>query len=192
MNVDYVYGGGSECGYAPDTVVANGYFTTSGPVPGTARPNTPFVYVRRGTVNRAVFGGGKGSASMPANTTVKSNPTVMIGLGTGASASDLPVIIGDMTGKGDVYGGGNQMEVEGNTHVVIDGSKTIVRHNVYGGGNQAKVHGDTDVRIGDPTDKTGVAETAITVPTGTDTHYGEAHYSLAPGECKTGTVVPEP
>ena len=77
--------------------------------------------------------------------------------------------IGTITGN--VYGGGNEAKVEGNTHVnigtklgqsivfvspvgateaqrtkVVKGAK--IRGNIYGGGNKAEVTGNTNVIIG--------------------------------------------
>ena len=46
----------------------------------------------------------------------------------------------------NVFGGGNEAPVTGNTNVTITGGK--VMQNVYGGGNKAAVSGTTHVVIG--------------------------------------------
>ena len=175
LNVDYVYGGGNECSYDPSF--------------DNAKDHSPFIYLRRGTVNKAIFGGGKGTLELHADTAVTSNPTIVIG----SDSENFPVQVGTsatMTlGFGDIYGGGSRMPVVGNTYVVVDGSKTRVFHNIYGGGNQAKVTGNTDVRVGDPSDKSG--SNAIALPAGLNAYFGETHYGLEPGTtCKSAPVTP--
>ena len=52
-------------------------------------------------------------------------------------------------GTGNVYGGGDDSAVNGNTEVIIKGN-TRVLGNVYGGGNNGTVGGNSEVRIQDP------------------------------------------
>jgi len=51
-----------------------------------------------------------------------------------------------MDGTGNVYGGGDQSEVQGNTSVFLEGD-TNVLGNVFGGGNRGAVSGNTSVTI---------------------------------------------
>lgn len=51
-------------------------------------------------------------------------------------------------GTGNVYGGGNEGVLQGNSTVVVSGS-TVVYGNVYGGGNLGRVGGNTKVVIRD-------------------------------------------
>ena len=50
---------------------------------------------------------------------------------------------------GNVYGGGDECEVVGNTTVILGGN-TNVRGNVYGGGNRGTVNGNSSVTIAEP------------------------------------------
>ena len=53
---------------------------------------------------------------------------------------------------GNVYGGGNEAAVYGNTTVNVateTGKSAYIINNVYGGGNQANVSGTTKVTIGE-------------------------------------------
>lgn len=53
-------------------------------------------------------------------------------------------------GTGNVFGGGDQSAVNGNTDVKIQGNVTILG-NVYGGGNKGFIGGNASVEIKDPT-----------------------------------------
>ena len=122
-----------------------------------------------------VFGGGLGSGA-----TVYGNPTVNIDQIPGAFAAQIDRDGDDVADNnsnalgeiGDVFGGGNEANVVGNTnvnigtkdkvklHLSVDGNgtytysedKTVlganITGNVYGGGNEAEVTGDTYVNIG--------------------------------------------
>ena len=122
-----------------------------------------------------VFGGGLGSGA-----TVYGNPTVNIDQIPGAFAAQIDRDGNDVADNnsnalgeiGDVFGGGNEANVVGNTnvnigtkdkvklHLSVDGNgtytysedKTVlganITGNVYGGGNEAEVTGDTYVNIG--------------------------------------------
>ena len=147
LQVDFVYGAGNKTGYEPTSAVA-----------------TPQVNVLRGTVNRAVFGGGMGDPTR-SNEVVKANPQVKIGrevestdrvrIGNAAgtlavqSTPDYVVPNTEVKGEGYVFGGGNLMETNGDTKVMVIGNNTMILNSVYGGGNQAPVSGSTDVHIGE-------------------------------------------
>lgn len=73
--------------------------------------------------------------------TVTGNVTLTIG-GNSVVGTD-----GDAM-TGNVFGGGEESAVLGNTHVLLKGS-TLVLKNVYGGGNLGSIGGNTDVRICD-------------------------------------------
>lgn len=141
LTVDYVYGGSNLVPYVPDSTCK----TTTTPCGGAGHydsiaydPNriSPIVNLIQGTVNRDVFGAGKGSSSVDAK--VISNPHVYIGIYPARK-----VCVGR-----NVYGGGNAASVQGNTHVNVRGTRTKVLGNVYGGGNAGEVSGNTDVQIG--------------------------------------------
>lgn len=51
-------------------------------------------------------------------------------------------------GTGNVYGGGDESSVDGNTTVILEG-KAKVLGNVYGGGNKGPVGGNSEVKIQD-------------------------------------------
>ena len=174
LQVDYVYGGGNEVAYAP----ASGYEAA-----------TPEVNLLQGTVNQAVFGGGKGTTESGHEARVTARPTVNIG-----DDQDLYVRVGTDGGSGAlmgmVFGGGNVSPTTGNTQVVVRGKDTKVWTNVYGGGNgaSAEVTGNTDVHIGSlPEGHTPTAIAALTatidqatrtVSLATTTHGAVIRYTL--------------
>ena len=84
----------------------------------------PAVNIKNGTVSGSVFGGGLGSTAV-----ITSNPVVKM---TGGQAAN-------------VYGGGMQADVTGNTTVSIENG--TVTTDVYGGGMQADVSGNVTVNI---------------------------------------------
>ena len=127
-----------------------------------------------------VFGGGLGSGA-----TVYGNPTVNIDQIPGAFAAQIDRDGDDVADNnsnalgeiGDVFGGGNEANVVGNTNVNIGTKDKVWLHqsvddtgtytmspaltepgisvvganitgNVYGGGNEAEVTGNTNVTIG--------------------------------------------
>ena len=112
LQVDNIYGGGNLAVYNPDTAATN--------------PNYqfPLVDLRNGHVNNNVFGGGKGSLASVANGLVTSNPKVWM----------HPDVAGGkhFTVWGNVYGGGELGQVNGNTLVQIDSG--TVKGSAYGGG----------------------------------------------------------
>ena len=122
-----------------------------------------------------VFGGGLGlGAVVYGNPTVNINQMKGVWAGKTYGTGDDALVIDDDLGKiGDVFGGGNEAEVKGNTTVNIGTATTVQHHlsynkdtgvytmsedkvvlganiigNVYGGGNKANVTGSTKVNIG--------------------------------------------
>ncbi len=74
-----------------------------------------------------------------ATLTLKGNTTV----GTLNGSSQL------VEGTGNVYGGGDESTVSGNTTVILQQGANVLG-NVYGGGNNGAVGGDSEVKIQDP------------------------------------------
>ena len=129
-----VYGGGRDAAYSPTT--AGAY---------------PEVNIIHGTVSKKndgtggnVFGGGLGTTAV-----VTSNPKVTIGYGTGYTYPTNATTPSEPEAEvaGNVYGGGDQAAVMGNTVVNIQKSNTSVGTDVYGGGNKALVSKSTEVSI---------------------------------------------
>lgn len=126
LHVDNVYGGGNNAAYTP----------TFTPSSGTLRIS-PEVNIIHGTVNNAVYGGGKGSTA-----TVTANPIVTIG----DNNTSHKVVIGanlngtSTLGAGNVYGGGDAAAVNGSTTVIYQDSHADSQVNkLFGGGNQAGI-----------------------------------------------------
>ena len=116
-----------------------------------------------------VFGGGYGSGAV-----VYGNPTVNINqiYGKAYDGNAYTATATTLGEIGEVFGGGNEANVVGNTNVNIGTASTVQLHeliksdgtykmsgakpvlganitgNVYGGGNQAEVTGNTNVNIG--------------------------------------------
>ena len=115
---------------------------------GPAAPyGSPTVNVISCTSIGTVYGGGYGSAAL-----VVGNPTVNVNMAKGHYADgdavkDEP---GQLGAVGNVFGGGNAAQVEGDTYVNIGTTenKANIKGNVYGGGNNAEVTGDNYVIIG--------------------------------------------
>jgi len=122
----------NPCGYNYlGTVYGGGNQAAYSP---TSVGSYPAVNIKNGTVSSSVFGGGLGSTAV-----VTSNPVVKM---TGGQAAN-------------VYGGGMQADVNGNTTVSIEGG--TVTTDVYGGGMQADVSGNVTVNIS----KSGTPGTVI-------------------------------
>ena len=117
----------------------------------------PDVNIKNGTVSGSVFGGGLGSTAV-----VTSNPVVKM---TGGQAAN-------------VYGGGMQADVNGNTTVSIEGG--TVTTDVYGGGMQADVSGNVTVNIS----KSGTPGTVII---GRDVYGGGALANTNTGNLNGGS-----
>ena len=123
FEIGNVYGGGNLAAY-----------TTA-----DDKKNYPVVYMLGGTVREAIYGGGLGVGA-----TVTGNPHVYMtdgSVGYTEIVDGIPVVRG-----GNIFGGGNEAQVDGSTHVHITGGE--VTNNVYGGGNKAKVTGKANVIIG--------------------------------------------
>ena len=82
--------------------------------------NYPAVRINHGTVTEDVFGGGLGAAA-----TVTGNPQVTIG----DTEENHTVAVG-----GSVYGGGDEGNVNGNPHVMVQNTHTTIAKNVFGAG----------------------------------------------------------
>ncbi len=123
LSIDYVYGAGNNAFYTPTYTVGAGEKRIS-----------PMVNILKGTVNYDVFGGGLGEGAI-----VTANPLVVTGAKVESTAHRINI-------NGNVFGGGNAAEVDGNTEVQIL-NKSIIGGNIYGGGNMAIVNGDTKVIV---------------------------------------------
>lgn len=153
INIDELYGCGNEAPYSiwgtEQDSDDNWVVKTSGTT-GTDK-NDPQVNIYSFTSIGSVFGGGKGSSAV-----VFGEPAVNINIVKANTGYTL----------NNVYGGGNQAEVQGKTQVNIgtlsqvnlpsaDDETTMtsvkgakITNCVYGGGNEANVDGDTEVNIG--------------------------------------------
>lgn len=138
-----VFGANNQSGTKSKDITINVTGGTSNYVYGAgnlaAYKGNPLVNIAGGTVKEAVFGGGLGASAV-----VTGNPRIkMTGgiVGYTEAIGNKEVVRG-----GDVFGGGNEAAVQGNTSVAITGGE--VKHNVYGGGNKADVSGATNVAIG--------------------------------------------
>ena len=118
MNIHNVYGGGNLADFT---------------APGTTPGDYPEVNIKHGTVGGSVFGGGYGASAE-----VTGNPQVTIG----DDDTDHTAIV-----SGNVYGGGDEALVAGNTLVTVQNAHSQVALDVYGGGNQANVSGSDIVNI---------------------------------------------
>ena len=106
----------------------------------TTPGNYPAVNIKHGTVSGSVFGAGNGDPEDPAKGIVYSNPVVTIGVDTNAVYTAIVV--------GNVYGGGNNAAVSGNTSVTYnDNNSNSYVAKLFGGGNAANVSGTTTVTL---------------------------------------------
>lgn len=118
----YVYGGGNQAAYAA-------------PSGGGARANNPMVNILRGTVTHNVLGGGLGATAI-----VTGNPKVTVGDIT-AGHEAYVAEVGE-----NVYGGGEEANVIGNTAVLLQQSHTVINGKVFGAGKGKSTGvGDTAV-----------------------------------------------
>ena len=122
--IDNVYGGGNLAAYGSDDNKKGDY---------------PKVNIKGGLVRNAIFGGGLGSTAI-----VYGNPQVNIV--NGIVGYTLKQGNDEIVQGGNIFGGGNEAPVIGNTNVTISGGE--IKQNVYGGGNKAAVSGTTNVVIG--------------------------------------------
>lgn len=145
--VHNIYGGGRDAAYTPTYTVGEGELHIS-----------PEVNLIHGTVSKKgdgtggnVFGGGLGATAI-----VSANTKVTVGYNTSMAAlvtSLLPdatsLTTANVVVQGDVYGGGEQAAVTGNTDVTVQQGtaegmtiSTAVNGAVYGGGALANVGTD--------------------------------------------------
>ena len=112
LEINNIYGGGNLASYNPDTAVSNPDYAY------------PYIDLRNGHVNQNVYGGGKGSTASVNHGKVTSNPYVHMHPDVANSKSFLV--------KGNLYGGGELGQVQGNTKVLIE--KGTVKGSVFGAG----------------------------------------------------------
>lgn len=123
----------ASCGLRLDTVYGSGNLTVYTPTDPTIV--SPELNVLKGTVNKVVFGGGKGSTAV-----VTANPKVTIGDNTHTTYITKVY--------GEVFGGGNAAPVSGNTTVICQANHaTDTIYNLFGGGNEAGVSGNATVTM---------------------------------------------
>ena len=137
LDLDTVYGGGKETEYNPITAIV-----------GASRL-TPEVNILKGTVKKGVYGGGLGATA-----TVTANPVVTIGDITSGHEAYVASVGAASTRNGNVYGGGELAQVNGNTKIVIQQANSVIEGTVYGGGkgsdenvNHGLVKGNTWVEM---------------------------------------------
>ena len=128
LSIDTLYGGNEQAVYHP-------YESNNEP------RVSPKVYIKNGTVNYDVFGGSMGdlhhTGEIQNAGRINSYPYVIVG---GDETNDVATI-----GR-DLFGGGSEAKVIGNTKVVLRG-KTTINGDVFGGSKQGDVEGNTDVEI---------------------------------------------
>ena len=141
LTVHNIYGGGRDAEYKPDD--ATGNYPEVNLIHGSVTKKTVTSGSTTTYTGGNVFGGGKGSTAI-----VSSNPKVTVGYIDGMS---LPTGIASITAAnvsvaGDVYGGGEEAAVTGNTLVTVQQGtvegmtiSTAVGGDVYGGGALADV-----------------------------------------------------
>ena len=143
LTVHNIYGGGRDAAYTP---ITPGAYPEVNLINGTVSTYVENAETKGGNV----FGGGLGETAV-----VASNPTVRVGYDPTSMStlvSDLATLAGTtftkavVTVAGDVYGGGEEAAVVGNTSVTVQqgtvAEKTItttVNGDVYGGGALAEV-----------------------------------------------------
>lgn len=140
-----VYGGGRNASYTPSV---SGCYPEVNVLDGTISkkqktdPNgDPVLDENDNPIYEGgnVFGGGFGSSAV-VTTTSTYGPKVTIGGST--TSTDEAVV------EGNVYGAGHGADVEGNTHVILNGKSVVdVQGDVFGGGKEAEVHGNTKVEV---------------------------------------------
>ena len=180
---DNVYGGNNESGTINGSITLNIEETGCRPVnitnlygggnlaayPG---PNANSNFTKEITINARsfttignLFGGGYGStAVVTGDTYVKINQ--VFGTTYSIQNNQQYTTATTLGTVGNVYGGGSEADVEGNTHVLIGTVETVtfetgpnkntpqdvlganITGSVYGGGLSANVSGDTEVKIG--------------------------------------------
>ena len=112
LDIDNIFGGGNLASYSPDSAATVSNYAY------------PYIDLQNGHVNHNVFGGGKGSLASVDNGKVTSNPKVHMHPDV-ANSKKFRVL-------GNIYGGGELGQVQGNTTVLIE--KGTVKGSVYGAG----------------------------------------------------------
>ena len=196
INIDELYLGGNEAAYS-----VYGYNEDESCITeGEKLYDNPILNIRSFTSIGEVYGGGLGASAI-----IYGNPTVNINTMPGSKAAlidrDNDGNPDDSTGKllgtiGDVFGGGNEAKVVGNTTVNIGTETTVdfvtnpthlgtftknatsgkyqnvpvaganITGNVYGGGNEADVTGNTLVNICAKYDETEEKWKSVSYDTG--------------------------
>ena len=114
LDVTHVYGAGNLTPYSP-----------------TNKADVPEVNIKKGTVKGNVFGGGLGETAI-----VTASPKVTVGdMATGHEGYVATV-------QGNIYGGGDAANVQGEPTVLVQKCNTIVNGDVYGGGKAAHIDKD--------------------------------------------------
>lgn len=176
IKIGELYGGGNRApysvyGYEVDEfgkVLKDAYGKPVLKTSGTKLYNDPVLNIVSATEIGSVFGGGLGSTAV-----IHGSPEININMVEGSVNGHYDYIEGfsqpgnelydpnhaDYIGPvlelgkiGNVYGGGNEAAVYGNTTVNVateTGKSAYIINNVYGGGNQANVSGTTKVTIGE-------------------------------------------
>ena len=208
-----VYGGGNVAAYSspldgdgnrtayPEVNILNGTVSTNvfgGGLGQQAKVTAnPVVNINGGTVTGKTFGGGS-AAPVKGNPTVnakKGNATTVFGGGWGATAvvtGDPTVVVNQTSGESlnvtDVYGGGDQAEVEGSTDVQLKNGTVT---NAFGGGNKASINGSTSISLEGATASNlygGGNEAGVTGTTSVSVSSGNAITGVYGGCNTTGTV----
>ena len=130
----------SGCNSASDLHITNVFGASNlATYTPTTPGNYPAVNIKHGTVSGSVFGAGNGDPADATKGIVTSNPVVTIG---DAVAGHCAVV------SGNVYGGGNNAAVTGNTTVTYnDNNTSSTVYKLFGGGNAASVSGTTSVTL---------------------------------------------
>ena len=114
LDVTHVYGAGNLTPYSP-----------------TNKADVPEVNIKKGTVKGNVFGGGLGETAI-----VTASPKVTVGdMATGHEGYVATV-------QGNIYGGGDAANVQGEPTVLVQKCNTIVNGDIYGGGKAAHIDKD--------------------------------------------------
>ena len=143
-----LYGGGQAASVGTtDVNVENSTITNNiygggeeGSVIGNVNGKSTDVYIYNNSQSQNVFGGGKGQQATVANNTVVTIESSKV-IGTKEEMDATTP-----ADNGNVYGGGDQGLVSGNTSITISDLSEIT-NNIFGGGNQANVGGNTSISI---------------------------------------------
>ena len=156
---NYIYGGGDQGEVTNNTSVTidestvnynvyaggNGSATTSGTtIPGKVGGNTTLIIKEDSEISGSCFGGGRGvTANVHGNTNVSlSDSSIGIdvygGGDNGSVTGNTEVIVtnGEITGSCYAAGNGENAVVQGGTHIVAQGTTNIGK-SLFGGGNAA-------------------------------------------------------